>query len=741
MTFEMVPDGWGLGVEPDVSQGMAFGDLDRDGDMDVVVNRLNEVAGVYRNDAAASRLSVRLRGEAANTQGIGATIQVLGGPRSQKKEIVSGGQYLSGSEAMHVFAADSDSLQLIVNWRSGRQSILNDVQANRIYEIYESSASEVAPAAADEPEPLFSESAQQIQHHESPFNDFNRQPLLPWNLSRLGPGVAWADLNGDGSDDLLMGSGREGTLMAFRNDGNGNFQPLNVTPLASLPAGDLTAIVTMQMDGGGVRVFVGGSNYEGSFRDASWIDIYESNTRGHLTPVDRLSFGVESIGPLALADIDSDGDLDLFAGSRVTPGQYPESGASKIYLNEAGSFSHNAALSTPFAQSGMVSGAAFGDLDGDHDADLLLATEWGPVRYFENDGLGVFAEATDQVGLGQYTGMWNGIALGDFNADGRLDAIATNWGWNTPHGPVDESSQPLRLYYSDFDANGTSDPILTHFEASLDRYVPDLSFRQLSYALSYIASRTSTHHRFASATLLEIFGPKLDRAQVLDAAVLSHAMLINRSASTESGSFEFVPLPIETQRSIAFAPVIADFDADGHEDVFLSQNLFALPMDTPRFDSGSGLLLTGDGQGMLTPLPASASGIEVHGEQRAAAVSDFDGDGRIDLVVSQNGASVKLYRNSGSQRGIRVRLADNSKGAVDIGVTLRIRYADGTLGPARLISAGAGYWAQSSKTQVLGQIAEKVADAIVVQWPDGRVTEHPLSEQADGEVIISVPPL
>lgn len=784
LNFEFMPNGWGLGDQPDVSTALAFGDFDNDGYTDVVMNRLNGPAGLFRNRATAARLAVRLKGRSPNTQGVGAKIRVSGGGLPiQEKEVVSGGQYLSGSDPTYTFAAGDSGqpLDVEVLWRSGARTSLDGIPPDRVLEIMEPSGTDDAPPAdAETPRvrpdtaankdalyaggpakgagdeaidsPLFEDESSKIDHRhfDAPFRDFDRQPLLPLRLGQMGPAVAWADLNGDRSDDLIVGTGRGGKIAVYLNEG-GRLVRSSETPVASVSHGgapsnssrfsrilggaldaemadDASGIVALPQAGGGALLFAGVSNYENASTDSSWIHLYEVSTNGQVSLADRLPFGRSSVGPLALVDVDGDGDLDLFAGGRLVPGRYPEPADSRIYVNDESRFRYDSARSAPFRRLGMISGAAFGDLDGDGRPDLVAATEWGPIRYFENDGGDRFVDRTADAGLDGYTGRWNGVALGDFDGDGRLDVVATNWGWNGVHERLHNASEPLRLYYDDFDANGTLDVVKAHFDPALGDYVPDDGLAALSHAMPYLRHRMATFQQFATATLREVIGPKLERASYLEAGTLSHMLFLNPSSGTPA--FKPVDLPVDAQAAPAFAAVVGDFDADGQEDLFLSQNFFALPVDVPRQDAGRGLLLRGNGRGEFMPVAGSASGIAVYGEQRAAAVADYDGDGRLDLVVGQNGTTTRMYRNVGGAPGLRVGLDDREGNPVGIGSVMRLKFDDGSMGPARIVSAGTAYWSQHAAVQVMGRPPGVRTAGLHVRWPDGAEAEYSVPPDA-----------
>ncbi|MEW6161333.1 MAG: CRTAC1 family protein, partial [Verrucomicrobiota bacterium] len=361
LTFEEVGAAWGFAT-PGISQGAALADLDNDGDLDVVMNNLNSAAGIYRNDTAAPRVAIRLKGRAPNTQGVGANIRVTGGPVAQAQEMICAGRYLSADDAMRVFAAGTNSkpLTIEVRWRSGRVSHITNAVANRIYEIAEPELQETTPPIEGKkaPSPVFVDVSHLLNHlhHEEPFDDFERQPLLPNRLSQLGPGVCWHDLDGDGWDDLFIGSGRGGKLAIFRNNTQGGFQPMD-SPANRTVTRDQTALL-----GYSSLLLAGSSNFEDGLTNGAAVKLFAflQNKADDSFP-GRLS----STGPLALADIDGDDDLDLFVGGRMIPGRYPEPATSWIMRNDAGKF----ALVQSLENVGLVSGAVFSDLNGDGRPD------------------------------------------------------------------------------------------------------------------------------------------------------------------------------------------------------------------------------------------------------------------------------------------------------------------------------------------------------------------------------------
>jgi hypothetical protein len=433
-----------------------------------------------------------------------------------------------------------------------------------------------------------------------------------------------------------------------------------------------------------------------------------------------------------MADIDGDGDLDVFVGGSVVAGRYPQATPSRIYRCSGEQLELDPENTKALAEAGLVNGAVWSDLDDDGFPELILACEWGPVRVFRNQRGKISAwDAPVTLNsqpstLSQLTGWWTGVTTGDLDGDGRLDIVAANWGLNSDYRATRE--QPLQMYYGDLLERGTVTLIETVWDPSSRTGAPRHRLDMLSRELPMLPERFASLRSYSEATLADVLGPLQTRARKVEAATLASMVFLNRG-----DHFEAEPLPRDAEWAPTFGVCVADFDGDGAEDVFLAQNFFALPAETPRLDAGRGLLLRGVGRSsstspnngdarsssLLVPVSAHDSGIEVYGEQRGAAVADYDGDGRTDLVVSQNGSATKLFHNVGGRSGLRVRLAGPAGNPDGVGAQVRLKFGD-RFGSAREVHGGSGYWSQDAAVPVLG--APEAPTQVWVRWPGGAVS-------------------
>ena len=414
-------------------------------------------------------------------------------------------------------------------------------------------------------------------------------------------------------------------------------------------------------------------------------------------------------GSIAVADVDGDGHSDVFVAGHGIPGKFPQPASSWLLRGGPGGVKLDAEQSAVFANIGLVTAAVFVNLDDDILPELALATEWGPIRIFKNSG-GKFTNATKAWGLDSQPGIWQTLAVGDFDNDGRFDLLAGNWGLNSPykHG---EKRVPY-LVHSDIGGDGFYDALEARFDVASQRLLPRHQLVTLELLFPFLRENFPTHRQYASSTLQQIFAAQLAGAKLLKASHLASVLLLNRA-----GTFETRPLPVEAQLTPVNGATVADFDGDGNEDVFLSQNFFAVRVEDYRMDAGEGLLLLGDGAGGFASVFGHRSGIKIFGEQRGCAVGDLNDDGRPDLLIAQSKGRPKLYLNALGQPGLHVRLKFNGGTVSSQGAVLRPVYKDGSKGPVRLVSGSSGRYSRNSDTQILGAAGR--IRSVEVTWPNG----------------------
>jgi enediyne biosynthesis protein E4 len=652
LRFEDVSAAWGLDRNG-VSFGAATADFDNDGDLDLVVSNADAPVSVYRNGCdTGHRARIRLHGRASNRFGIGAKIDLVAAGLRQTSYLTLARGWLSASEPIATFGLGDARVidALTVTWPSGHQQRFTDLAADHFYTITEPAADPPAkprarrPASAEpqpDSSPMFVPAAgfPRIDYQDEPFNDMSLQPLLPYRLSEISLAMAWADVDEDGDDDCYVGGpkGQAGRLLL--NSGDGAFQQQQVADLEADRECEDTDAEFFDTDGDGdLDLYVVSGSIEHPPGDAAYQDrLYLNQGSGQFQKSsDGALPDLRDSGSVAAAcDFDKDGDVDLFVGSRSLPRQYPLPPVSRLLVNAGGRFEEK----TPheIERAGMVTDAVWADVDGNSWPDLLVTTDWGPIRVFSNED-GKLSEKTGESGLADRLGWWLAIASGDFDGDGDVDFVATNFGLNTRYKA--SPKQPARLYYGDFEASGESHLVEALYEGQA--WYPRRDLDALRNAMPALMSKYKSFDVFGRATLADIFAQeRLDRAKLFEANTLESGVLINEGQFR----FRFEPLPALAQVAPSFGVDVGDVNLDGHPDIVMAQNFYSPHLETGRMDGGVSLLLSGDGQGKFQAVWPDRSGVVVPADARRVRVVELDGDGRPDLVVAVHNGECRAFLN------------------------------------------------------------------------------------------------
>ena len=732
--FDDVSKAWGLD-HFGMSYGAAYGDLDSDGDLDLIVANLEEPPSIYQNNSSDHhRVTIRLRSDSSNTYGIGATVRIVTGAGvTHLRQMMPTTGFLSGNmpECLFGLGDDPEIEQLSVTWLSGSVQHFTNLAADTCYVIYESAPSTGTANAQPKPVPLFvaSKALQGLAHREQLFEDFDRQPLLPNKLSQLGPGLAWADVNGDGADDVYIGGARGGRRAVLLNaglDASGvcQFTLPSQTPFSEDAQQENMGALFLDADrDGDLDLYVANGSYEFKVGDALLQDrLYLNDGSGKFAKAKEALPDFRDVSSCVVgADFDQDGDLDLFVGGRVIPGQYPMPAASRLLINQSvrggqAKFTEAEDAQAPgLRQTGLVTSALWSDADDDGWVDLFVTCEWGPIKFYHNQQ-GILNERTKEAGLEELLGWWNGIAGADIDQDGDIDYAVANFGLNTKYHA--SSEKPSLLYYGDYSGNGTKSLVEAKYEN--DVLLPVRGKSCSTHAMPHLANLFDSYHKFASAALAEIYSPtELEKSLTLRATHLESGLLINDG----QGRFSFAPLLGLAQVAPAFGLCFLDANADGHQDLFMAQNFFTPQFETGPYAGGLGVLMLGDGQGQFDALSAENSGLSISGDAKAATLTDFNLDGRPDLALTQNNGPLLTFESTaiGSGRMLRVDLQGLSGNPQAVGARITAHLQSGQQ-IEHEVYAGGGYLSQSSSMTFVS-VGDDVIQRVSVRWPDGQVSE------------------
>jgi hypothetical protein len=691
LRFSDVSTDWGF-TTPAYSNGAAYADLDNDGDLDMIINNINDEAMVYRNNSRerggtpGHYLNVQLSGDSLNRDGTGARIELhYGHGRQQVYENTPYRGYLSTIQNIAHFGLDTVRSvdTVLIRWPGGKIQLLRNVAADQVVRVA------IRDAGAERNNPgrdsvdrnsLLREVTGAVGIHyrqeQADLIDFNIQKMLPHKLSQYGPAIAAGDVDGNGLDDLVVGGAARHPTMLFLQQPSGKFLQRALLPgdSALRKTEEDQGLLLFDADGDGdLDLYIASGGYGVVPQAAAYQDrLYINDGKGNFVlDAGALPVNHNSKFCVRAADYDHDGDLDLFVSGRAEPGHYPKAVSSYIFRNDSkdGQIRYTdvtATVAKDLQNIGLVCDALWTDIDNDGWPDLVLAGEWMPVTFFKNER-GVFKNVTAVSGAGGHTGWWNSIVAGDFDNDGDMDYVVGNMGENSSYRA--SVSYPVRAYAGDFDKNGIYDVIPSQYlpdrEGGMKEF-PAESRDDLLRQMSSMRKKFPDYRSYALATMDVVLPPAERKGALICEANEFRSCLFRNDGH---GRFSVEPLPVEAQLSVLNGMVAEDLDGDCKLDVVLSGNDYGTEPSVGRYDAFCGLVLKGDGKGRFHALSILESGLFLPGDQKSMVKLRGAG-GRCLLATGQNKGAVQVFECKRTIHCIPLKAGD---------VSAVIKYRDGTV--------------------------------------------------------------
>ena len=653
--FEDVSKQWNANIKG-FSNGVAYGDLDNDGDLDMVLNNLDDTASLLRNNSeGANYLKVKLKGSKNNPMGIGAKIKVVTGDVDQWVEhTLTKGFQSSIDPIVHFGLGQNVKLDTIkIFWTDGKTQILTDMASNQTLEVLYDDAVQIDAEEIKSKKPFADitiRTGLDFIHTEDSYDDFRVEPLLPHKNSELGPALAKGDVNGDGLEDIFIGNAKNSAGAVYLQDASGTFETWDGPWIKDQNLEDTGAVFFDADNDKDLDLYVVSGGNDAFARAGQFQDRLYLNTPGGFVKSNEALPEITSSGLKVLPiDYDSDGDMDLFVGGRIQPGRYLQPPQSYILENTGGRdesvrFSDVTSIVAPeLANIGMVTDALWFDYDDDGIKDLILAGEWMPVTFFKNDN-GHFVNVTEEAKFEHTVGWWNCLKSADFDNDGDLDIVAGNLGLNSKYKSSEKS--PFEIYVNDFDENKRQDIVLsvTKKGAKLPLRGRECSSQQIPM----IKKNFETYASFASASLEDIYGKDmLDNSIHKTIDTFAHHWFENKG----KGNFQMHELPIASQFSTINAIAIFDYNNDGFSDMLVAGNAYDAEVETPRWDASIGLVLENNRKKGFKTLPLSETGLLVNNEVKLVEPFELGAKGEPAFVMGINNDSLQVvsFKPKGSR--------------------------------------------------------------------------------------------